>query len=73
MKKIFLSLFLLWSTISFGADAAQMQKIFDDKKPLYEKLQNDFDAYPDMNETAKLEYQKEINALLDVDFLIKKI
>ncbi|MDD5549644.1 MAG: ankyrin repeat domain-containing protein [Sulfurovaceae bacterium] len=72
MKKIFLSLFLLWSTLSFGADAVQMQKIFDGKKPLYEKLQNDFDAYADMNETAKQEYQKKINALLEVDFLIKQ-
>jgi ankyrin repeat protein len=72
MKIIFLSLFLLWSTLSFGADAAQMQKIFDDKKTLYEKLQNDFDVYPDMNKTAKHEYQKEINALLDIDFLSKQ-
>lgn len=72
MKKTFLSLFLLWSTLSFGADAVQIQKIFDGKKPLYEKLQNDFDAYADMNETAQEEYHKEINTLLDVEFLIKQ-
>lgn len=37
-----------FATLSFCTDTFEIQKIFDNKKPLYEKLQNDFGNYPNM-------------------------
>lgn len=47
MKILKIWLFIITlSTLCFGANAQEMQKIFDSKKPLYEKLKNDFPNYP---------------------------
>ena len=65
-------LIITFATLCFGANAQEMQKIFDSKKPLYEKLTNDFTNYPNMDEAKKQEYEKDMQKLLDVEFLIKQ-
>lgn len=60
------------STLCFGTNAQEMQ-IFDNKKPLYKKLQNDFVNYPNMNDSKKQEYEKDMQKLLEVEFLIKQL
>lgn len=65
-------LIITFTTLCFGANAQEMQKIFDSKKTLHEKLQNDFANYPNMDEAKKQEYENDIFNLLDVNFLIKQ-
>ena len=65
-------LIISFTTLCFGANAQEMQKIFDSKKSLHEKLTNDFANYPNMNEAKKQEYENDIFNLLDVNFLIKQ-
>ena len=65
-------LIITFATLCFGANAQEMQKIFDSKKTLHEKLQNDFANYPNMDEAKKQEYENDIFNLLDVNFLIKQ-
>ena len=73
MKILKIWLFIVTlSTLCFGANAQEMQKIFDSKKPLHEKLINDFANYPNMDESKKQEYENDIFNLLDVNFLIKQ-
>lgn len=62
-----------FATLSFCTDTFEIQKIFDNKKPLYEKLQNDFGNYPNMNASKKQEYESDIKKLLDIEFLIKQL
>jgi ankyrin repeat protein len=73
MKILKICLFIITlSTLCFGVNAQEMQKIFDSKKPLYEKLTNDFPNYPNMDDFKKQEYEKEMLKLLEVEFLIKQ-
>ena len=41
--------------LCFGVNAQEMQKIFDSKKPLYEKLINYFPNYLNMDDSKKID------------------
>lgn len=53
-------LIISFTTLCFGANAQEMQKIFDSKKTLHEKLQKDFTNYSNMDEAKKQEYLKQL-------------
>lgn len=57
----------------FASDLDELKDIYNKKLPLYEKLKSDFDTYPNMTDYEKQEYTKNLQELLDIEFLKNEI